>query len=146
MTRFEKELSGALGAYWKKSAEKELEKVREELEQGWRLACLQRPAGPVRRGDRGLRGHRCDRAAAGNALRGLERRGRIHAFGSLLGKDRLLPGLTGGERRRACEGAQRPLLQGSHQIKVTWTTSSGSLVLNGTCTAATTVNIVLVKT
>ena len=27
MTRFEKELSGALGAYWKKSAEKELEKV-----------------------------------------------------------------------------------------------------------------------
>ena len=34
MTRFEKELSGALGAYWKKSAEKELEKVREELEQG----------------------------------------------------------------------------------------------------------------
>ena len=35
MTRFEKELSGALGAYWKKSAEKELEKVREELEQGF---------------------------------------------------------------------------------------------------------------
>ena len=34
MTRFEKELSGALGAYWKKSAEKELEKIREELEQG----------------------------------------------------------------------------------------------------------------
>ena len=34
MTRFEKELSGALGAYWKKSAEKELEKVREELKQG----------------------------------------------------------------------------------------------------------------
>ena len=34
MTRFEKELSGALGAYWKQSAEKELEKVREELEQG----------------------------------------------------------------------------------------------------------------
>lgn len=28
---------------------------------------------------------------------------------------------------------------------VTWTTSAGSLVLNGTCTAATTVNIVLVK-
>jgi hypothetical protein len=28
---------------------------------------------------------------------------------------------------------------------VTWTTASGSLVLNGTCTAATTVNIVLVK-
>ena len=34
MTRFEKELSGALGAYWKKSAEKELEKIREDLEQG----------------------------------------------------------------------------------------------------------------
>lgn len=34
MTRFEKELSGALGAYWKKSAEKELDKVREELEKG----------------------------------------------------------------------------------------------------------------
>ena len=34
MTRFEKELNGALGAYWKQSAEKELEKVREELEQG----------------------------------------------------------------------------------------------------------------
>lgn len=29
---------------------------------------------------------------------------------------------------------------------VTWTTSSGTLVLNGTCAAATTVNIVLVKT
>ena len=28
---------------------------------------------------------------------------------------------------------------------VTWTTASGSLILNGTCTAATTVNIVLVK-
>ncbi len=34
MTRFEQELSGALGAYWKKSAEQELEKLREELEQG----------------------------------------------------------------------------------------------------------------
>ena len=34
MTKFEKELSGALGAYWKKSAEEELQKVREELEQG----------------------------------------------------------------------------------------------------------------
>ena len=34
MTRFERELSGALGAYWKTSAEKELEKIREELEQG----------------------------------------------------------------------------------------------------------------
>ena len=29
---------------------------------------------------------------------------------------------------------------------VTWTTSNGSLVLNGTCIAATTVNVVLVKT
>ena len=34
MTRFERELSGALGAYWKESAEKELEKIRSELEQG----------------------------------------------------------------------------------------------------------------
>ena len=34
MTRFERELSGALGAYWKTSAEKELEEIREELEQG----------------------------------------------------------------------------------------------------------------
>ena len=34
MTRFEKELRGALGAYWKQSAEKELEKVKEELEKG----------------------------------------------------------------------------------------------------------------
>lgn len=34
MTRFERELSGALGDYWKKSAEKELTKIREELEQG----------------------------------------------------------------------------------------------------------------
>ena len=34
MTRFERELSGALGAYWKTSAEKELEKIRKELEQG----------------------------------------------------------------------------------------------------------------
>lgn len=34
MTRFEKELSGALGAYWKKSAEQELQKVKEELEAG----------------------------------------------------------------------------------------------------------------
>lgn len=28
---------------------------------------------------------------------------------------------------------------------VTWTTASGSLVLNGTCSTATTVNVVLVK-
>ena len=34
MTRFEKELSGAFGAYCKKSAEKELEKIREVLGQG----------------------------------------------------------------------------------------------------------------
>ena len=34
MTRFERELSGALGDYWKTSAEKELIKIREELEQG----------------------------------------------------------------------------------------------------------------
>ncbi|HEL0590425.1 TPA: hypothetical protein TUT18_002018 [Streptococcus equi subsp. zooepidemicus] len=34
MTRFERELSGALGAYWKKSAEKELEEIRKDLEAG----------------------------------------------------------------------------------------------------------------
>ena len=34
MTRFEKELSGALGAFWKSSAEKELERVKNELEKG----------------------------------------------------------------------------------------------------------------
>ena len=34
MTRFEKELSGALGAYWKKEAEKELEKIKAEIENG----------------------------------------------------------------------------------------------------------------
>ena len=34
MTRFERELSGALGAYWKTSAEKELERIRKEPEQG----------------------------------------------------------------------------------------------------------------
>ena len=34
MTRFERELSGALGAYWKTSAEKELERIQEELEAG----------------------------------------------------------------------------------------------------------------
>ena len=34
MTRFQRELSGELGAYWKSSAEKELEKIREELETG----------------------------------------------------------------------------------------------------------------
>ena len=34
MTRFERELSGALGAYWKENAKKELTKIREELEQG----------------------------------------------------------------------------------------------------------------
>lgn len=34
MTRFEQELSGALGAYWKASAEKELDEIREELAAG----------------------------------------------------------------------------------------------------------------
>ena len=34
MTRFEKELSGALGAYWKKEAEKELERVKKDLKEG----------------------------------------------------------------------------------------------------------------
>ena len=34
MTRFEKELSGALGAYWKKEAEKELARVKKDLEEG----------------------------------------------------------------------------------------------------------------
>ena len=34
MTRFQKELSGALGASWKRAAEKELEKVREDLQAG----------------------------------------------------------------------------------------------------------------
>ena len=34
MTRFEKELSGALGAYWKKEAKKELERVKKDIEEG----------------------------------------------------------------------------------------------------------------
>ena len=34
MTRFEKELSGALGAYWKKEAKKELERVKKDLDEG----------------------------------------------------------------------------------------------------------------
>lgn len=34
MTRFEKELSGELGAYWKKEAEKELERVKKDIEEG----------------------------------------------------------------------------------------------------------------
>ena len=34
MTRFEKELSGALGAYWKKEAKKELERVNKDLDEG----------------------------------------------------------------------------------------------------------------
>ena len=34
MTRFERELSGALGAYWKNSAEKELEEIRNDLAAG----------------------------------------------------------------------------------------------------------------
>ena len=34
MTRFQRELSGELGAYWKSSAEKELERVRADFEEG----------------------------------------------------------------------------------------------------------------
>lgn len=34
MTRFERELSGALGDYWKRSAEQELAKVKADLENG----------------------------------------------------------------------------------------------------------------
>ena len=34
MTRFEKELSGALGEYWKKEAEKELDSIRKDLDEG----------------------------------------------------------------------------------------------------------------
>ena len=34
MTRFEKELSGALGAYWKTSAEKELKQIEKDLNEG----------------------------------------------------------------------------------------------------------------
>lgn len=34
MTRFERELSGALGTYWKNSAEKELEEIRNDLATG----------------------------------------------------------------------------------------------------------------
>lgn len=34
MTRFERELSGSLGTYWKASAEKELEQIREDFEAG----------------------------------------------------------------------------------------------------------------
>ena len=34
MTRFQKELSGQLGEFWKKDAEKELDKVRAELANG----------------------------------------------------------------------------------------------------------------
>lgn len=34
MTRFSQEISGALGSYWKASAEKELEEVRADLEAG----------------------------------------------------------------------------------------------------------------
>ena len=32
MTRFEKELSGALGAYWKRNAEQEIEKMQKRIE------------------------------------------------------------------------------------------------------------------
>ena len=34
MTRFEKELSGALGEYWKKEAQKELDNIRKDLDEG----------------------------------------------------------------------------------------------------------------
>lgn len=34
MTRFEKKLSGALGAYWKKEAEKELARVKADIDEG----------------------------------------------------------------------------------------------------------------
>ena len=34
MTRFEREISGSLGAYWKTSAEKELDEIRAELAAG----------------------------------------------------------------------------------------------------------------
>ena len=34
MTRFERELSGALGAYWKSSAEKEIRKMEERQMNG----------------------------------------------------------------------------------------------------------------
>ena len=34
MTRFERELSGALGAFWKKEAEKELARIEKDLENG----------------------------------------------------------------------------------------------------------------
>ena len=34
MTRFEKELSGALGAYWEKEAKKELERVKKDVDEG----------------------------------------------------------------------------------------------------------------
>ncbi|WP_251389779.1 hypothetical protein [Mediterraneibacter agrestimuris] len=34
MTRFQRELNGELGAYWKKEAEKELERVKTDLQDG----------------------------------------------------------------------------------------------------------------
>ena len=34
MTRFARELNGSLGAFWKSSAEKELEQIREDFETG----------------------------------------------------------------------------------------------------------------
>lgn len=34
MTRFQRELSGELGEFWKKEAEKQLDKVRAELAEG----------------------------------------------------------------------------------------------------------------
>lgn len=34
MTRFQKELSGEFGAYWEKEAQKELERVKADLQAG----------------------------------------------------------------------------------------------------------------
>ena len=34
MTRFEREISGSLGEFWKKNAQKELDQLRSELERG----------------------------------------------------------------------------------------------------------------
>ena len=51
MTRFERELNGSLGAYWKAEAEKELARIKAELDagkitiddQGVALNCIGRP-------------------------------------------------------------------------------------------------------
>lgn len=34
MTRFEREISGSMGEFWKKNAQKELDQIRSELERG----------------------------------------------------------------------------------------------------------------